>query len=114
MVNPLWFWRGFKGKSVTFAALFASLLIGASIAGGFQKLLAALGVHWLYVFLIPVFLFSWLNQMEPQWLPDEAKRKLYARSLIIGSILVAILIAWLRPEPKNEPEKAAVQQGPRR
>lgn len=114
MVNPLWFWRGFKGKSVTFAALFASLLLGASIAGGFQKLLAALGVHWLYVFLIPVFLFSWLNKREPQWLPDEGKRKLYARSLIIGSIMVAILIAWLRPEPKAEIEKPAVQQGPRR
>ncbi len=35
--------------------------------------------------------------MEPQWLPDEGKRKLYARGLIIGSIVVAILIAWLRP-----------------
>ena len=81
---------------MTFALLFASLLLGASIAGGFQRLLALLGVHWLYVILIPIFLFSWLNKMEPQWLPDEGKRKLYARSLIIGSIVVAILIAWFR------------------
>ena len=29
-------------------------------------------------------------------LPDEAKRKLWARGLIVGSILLAILIAWLR------------------
>ena len=97
MVNPLWFWRGLMGNSVTFAALFASLLLGASIAGGFQKLLSSLGVHWLYVILIPIFLFSWLSKREPQWLPDEKKRRLYARGLILGSIVLAILIAWLRP-----------------
>jgi hypothetical protein len=98
MVNPLWFWRGLMGNSVTFAALFASVLVGASIAGGVHHLLAALGIHWLYVILIPIFFFSWLNRKEPQWLPDAAKRKLYARSLIVGSILLAILIAWLRPK----------------
>jgi 4-hydroxybenzoate polyprenyltransferase len=97
MVNPFWFWRGLMGNSVTFALLFASLLLGASIAGGFQKLLASLGVHWLYVVLIPIFLFSWLSRKESQWLPDEGQRKLYARSLILGSIAAAILIAWLRP-----------------
>lgn len=96
MVNPLWLWRGFKGNSVTFAVLFASVLVGASIAGGFHRLLAALGVHWLYVILIPIFLFSWLAGKEPQWIPDEKKRKLWARSLILGSIVLAILVAWLR------------------
>ncbi len=99
MLNPFaisWLWRGLKGNSVTFAALFASLLLGASIAGGFKHLLATLGVHWLYAILIPVFLFSWLSKNEPRWLPDETKRKLYARSLIAGSILLAILITWLR------------------
>lgn len=85
------------GHSVTFAALFASVLLGASIAGGFKHLLAALGVHWLYVLLIPIFLFSWLSKKEPQWLPDPVKRKFYARSLIVGSIVIAVLIAWLRP-----------------
>ena len=103
MVNPLWLWRGFKGNSVTFALLFASVLLGASIAGGFHHLLATLGIHWLYVLLIPIFLFSWLSKKEPLWIPDEAKRKLYARSLIIGSIVVVLLIAWLRPEPKPAP-----------
>lgn len=91
-----WFWRGFKGNSVVFAALFASLLLGASIAGGFQKLLQALGIHWLYVIIIPVFLFSWLSRKELQWLPDERKRKLWARGLIASSILLAILINQLK------------------
>jgi hypothetical protein len=97
MVNPFWLWRGLKGNSVTFAALFASVLLGASISGGFKQLLASLGVHWLYVLLIPIFLFSWLSKKEPRWLPDEAKRKFYARGLIAGSIIIAMLIAWLRP-----------------
>lgn len=95
MVNPLWLWRGLKGNSVTFALLFASVLIGTSISGGFHELLAALGIHWLYVILIPIFLFSWLSKQEPRWLPDEAKRKLYARGLIIGSVVVAVVIAWV-------------------
>jgi hypothetical protein len=99
MVNPSalsWLWRGFRGNSVTFAALFASLLLGASIAGGFQKLLSSLGVHWLYVLLIPIFLFSWLSRKELQWLPDEGKRKLWARSLIAGSTLLAIVINQIK------------------
>ena len=96
MVNPLWLWRGLKGNSLTFAALFASVLVGVSIAGGFHHLLAALGVHWLYVILIPIVFFSWLAKKEPIWFPDEAKRKLYARGLILGSILIAIAVAWIR------------------
>jgi hypothetical protein len=99
MVNPFaisWLWRGFKGRSVTFALLFASLVLGASLAGGFARLLASLGVHWLYVLIIPGFFFSWLSKKEPLWLPDEAKRTLYARGLIAGSVLLAILINQIR------------------
>ncbi len=99
MENPFaiaWLWRGFRGNSVTFAALFASLVLGASIAGGFTRLLMSLGVHWLYVLVVPGFLFSWLSKKELLWLPDESKRKLYARGLIAGSIVGAILIGWLR------------------
>ncbi len=100
MVNPFalsWLWRGFKGKSVTFALLFASCLFGWSIAGWVGHLLARLGVHWLYAMIIPAFFFLWLAKREDRYIPDEAKRKLYARSLIAGSIVLAILIAWLTP-----------------
>jgi hypothetical protein len=98
-MNPFaisWLWRGFKGNSVTFAAMFASLVLGASITGGFTRLLTSLGVHWLYVMILPMFVFSFLAKKEPQVIPDEKKRKLYARSLIVGSILLAIVIAKLR------------------
>jgi peptidoglycan/LPS O-acetylase OafA/YrhL len=98
-MNPFaisWLWRGFKGKSVTFATLFASLVLGASVAGGFTKLLQKLGFHWLYVLVVPMFVFSFLAKMEPRLIPDETKRKLYARGLIVGSIIVALIIAKLR------------------
>lgn len=99
MVNPFaisWLWRGLKGNSVTFALLFASFLVGLSLSHYVKLALAKLGVHWLYVMILPVVLFSWLAKREERILPDEQQRKLWARSLIAGSILVAVLISWLR------------------
>ena len=74
------------------------LVTGAAtgIGRATSELLASLGVHWLYVILIPVFLFSWAAKKEPQWLPDEAKRKVWARSLIAGSIVLAIVINQIK------------------
>lgn len=96
-VSLVWFWRGLKGHSVTFAALFASVVCGASIAGGVRELLGALGVHWLYVLLLPGLLFGWLAKRETRWIPEERKRRLIARSLLLGSIGVALLFSMLRP-----------------
>lgn len=95
MINPFaltWLWKGFKGKSVTFALLFASLLLGLSLAHGVKVALTRLGVHWLYVLIIPMILFPWLAKHEDRFIPDETKRKLYARGLIAGSIVLAIII----------------------
>lgn len=50
MVNPFaisWLWRGFKGNSITFAVLFASFMIGWSLAHYVKLGLSKLGVHWL-------------------------------------------------------------------
>jgi peptidoglycan/LPS O-acetylase OafA/YrhL len=99
-VSVVWFWRGLKGHSVTFAALFASLVLGVSISGGVHHLLAALGVHWLYVLILPVFLFGWMAKRETRWFADERKRRRIARTLLVGSLALAALIAWLRPTEK--------------
>ena len=96
MVNPFaisWLWRGFKGHSVTFAALFASVLLGWSIAAEVRHLLQRMGIHWLYAMILPTVLFMWLAKREDRFIPDESKRKIYARCLIVGSILLAIAIA---------------------
>ena len=91
-----WFWRGLRGHSVTFAALFASFVLGVSIAGGVGRLLTSLGVHWLYVVLIPAILFGWLAKKETRWLPQEKKRRVIARCLLFGSAALAIIINQIR------------------
>jgi hypothetical protein len=98
-VNPFalrWLWLGLKGNSVTFAALFASFLLGWSLSHQVNVLLSRLGVHWLYALILPVLLFGWLAKKEESFIPDLAKRKLWARGLIAGAILVTLLIHWLR------------------
>jgi len=99
MVNPFaisWLWRGFKGNSVTFALLFASFVIGLSLSHYVKLLLTKLGVHWLYVIILPVLFFSWLAKKEVTFVPDERKRKFWARGMIAGSIVLALLIGWIR------------------
>lgn len=91
-----WLWRGLKGHSVTFSALFASFVLGVSIAGGVGRLLTSLGLHWLYVIVLPAFGFAWLNRRETQWIPDQARRRRIARWIIGGSILLAIVINQIR------------------
>ncbi len=91
-----WFWRGVRGRSVTFSALFASLVLGVSIAGGVNRLLASLGVHWLYVVILPVVFFTWLNRKEPQWIPDQERRRKIARLVLWGAVVLAIVINQLR------------------
>lgn len=99
MVNPFaisWLWRGFKGRSVTFALLFASFLLGWSLSHEMNMLLTRLGVHWLYALLLPAFGFMWLAKREDRFIPDEKKRTRWARGLIAGSIVLAIVLNQLR------------------
>ncbi|MDP1580510.1 MAG: hypothetical protein Q8M02_09545 [Candidatus Didemnitutus sp.] len=91
-----WFWRGLRGHSVTFAVLFASFVLGASVAGGVGKLLTSLGVHWLYVVILPALLFRWLARKETTWLPVEKQRVVIARGVLLGSVVLAILINQIR------------------
>ena len=102
MVNPFaisWLWRGFRGRSVTFALLFATCVLGWSISAQLGKFLAWLGVHWLYAMLLPGFFFMWLAKREDRFIPDESKRKLWARGLIAGSIVLAVLLSRLKSSP---------------
>lgn len=91
-----WFWRGLRGHSVTFAALFASVVLGLSVAGGVGRLLTSFGVHWLYVLILPAVLFGWLAKKEKHWLPEEKRRRIIARGVLFGSAGLAMLIAWFQ------------------
>lgn len=81
---------------MTFAALFASFVLGVSITGGVGRLLASLGVHWLYVLILPAVLYGWLNRNEQRWIPDEKRRRVLSLGLIFGSALLAIAINQIR------------------
>lgn len=99
MVNPFaisWLWRGFKGKSVTFALMFATFVLGWPISTEVNLLLTKIGVHWLYAMALPAVLFMWLAKRENRFMPEESKRKLYARTLIVGSLLLAVVINQIR------------------
>jgi hypothetical protein len=99
MVNPFaisWLWRGFKGKSVTFALLFATFVLGWPLSREVNHLLARIGVHWLYAMVLPAIFFMWLAKRENRLIPEEDKRKLYARVLIVGSGVLAIVINQIR------------------
>lgn len=91
-----WFWRGLKGHSITFSALFASVVLGISIAGSIGQLLRSLGLHWLYVIILPGIFFGWVNSREARWIPDEKKRRRTARGIIFGSALLAVIINQIK------------------
>jgi hypothetical protein len=91
-----WFLKGVRGNSVTFALLFASCLVGFSLSHLIHVALEKLGVHWLYVMILPVVFFTWLAKREDRIIPDEILRRRWARGLIIGSIVLALLIAWAK------------------
>lgn len=99
MVNPFaisWLWRGFRGRSVTFALLFATCVLGWPLSTQVNHLLTRLGVHWLYAMILPGFFFMWLAKREDRLIPEESKRTLWARGLIAGSLLLMIGIACLK------------------
>jgi len=99
MVNPFaisWLWRGLRGRSVTFALLFATCVLGWPLSAQVNHLLTWLGVHWLYALLLPACFFMWLAKREDRIIVDERKRKLWARGLIAGSIVAWLLIVWLK------------------
>jgi len=95
-ISTLWFWRGLTGHSVTFAALFGSLLLGFSISKGVHHLLSALGFHWLYVLLLPILLFRMMAKAETRWITDEKRRRTIALAILLGSIVLSSAIGWLR------------------
>jgi hypothetical protein len=99
VVNPFaisWLWRGFKGRSVTFALLFATCVLGWPLSAQVNHLLTRLGVHWLYALILPAVFFMWLSKREAGFIPDEHRRMLVARGMIAASLLLAILLAWWR------------------
>jgi hypothetical protein len=121
-MNPLsavtWLWKALRGRSVTFAALFALTLTGFSVISWLKWLLAFSGAHWLALLVGPTLVLALLVRKEPEWIPDEQVRRRWAQGLVFGSILAAVLASFIiedAPEPARSPEGPATirMQGPR-
>jgi hypothetical protein len=100
-LNPIsalsWTWRAVRGNSLTFAVLFALGLLGVSVVTEFRHLLDRLGAPWYAWFLVPMVGIAYLARKEADWLPDVRRRKIWARAVFFGSIVIAILISKFGP-----------------
>lgn len=95
-----WLWRALRGKSVTFAALFACGVLGVSIVGGFRHLLSRLGAPWYVWLLLPMIVVAIVARKETEWLPDLDERRKWSKRLVFGSIILSLVIAkFHRPPP---------------
>lgn len=121
-MNPLsavtWLWKALRGRSVTFAALFALTLTGFSVITWLKWLLAVSGAHWLALLVGPTLVLGLLVRKEPEWIPDEQVRRKWARGLVFGSVLAALISGLIVPEapkPVRSPEAPGKvrMQGPR-
>ncbi len=112
-MNPLsalsWIWKALRGRSVTFAALFALTLAGFSVLGWLKAALQAAGASWWMLLVLPTILLAVLARKETDWIPDEEVRRRWARGLIFGSIFAAIATALVLPSP---PAPEAVEGPP--
>ncbi|HTO03876.1 MAG TPA: hypothetical protein VL069_09255 [Opitutus sp.] len=99
-----WFWRAWRGRSVTFAALFAAGMFGLSLLGAFRHLLDRWGAPWYLVFILPIVLVTILVRKEEEWLPDPELRLRCAQWLVLGSILMVMLTSLLVPRPTSVEE----------
>lgn len=95
-ISTLWFWRGLSGHSVTFASLFASVILGFSISKGMHHVLGVLGFGWVYVILIPILIFKLLAKAEARWIPDPKRRRTIALGILLGSLALSSGLRWLQ------------------
>jgi|HubBroStandDraft_5_1064220.scaffolds.fasta_scaffold975879_1 hypothetical protein len=91
----MWLWRGLQGRSVTFAMLFACVVLGVPLVRALHHSLSALGLPWLAVLLVPFVLFRWLSDQEARWIPDERTRHFVALAVIFGSTALSVLATRL-------------------
>jgi len=98
-----WLWRGLRGQSVTFAALFALGILGVSVLHLLRRMLHAMHAPWYVWLILPFVIVATVARWETRILPDEAQRKRWSRGLIFGSLALALLIAKFTPssEPRE-------------
>ncbi len=59
--------------------------------------LRALEVNGLGALLLPMVALALLTRWEKRWWPEIEWRKKWARRIVFGSAILAVLLAWLGP-----------------
>lgn len=111
-ISALWLWRGLSGHSVTFAALFASFVLGFSISKGFHHYLSWMGLSWIYVLIVPVLMFRILANAESKWIRDPRRRRSIALGILLGSIALSSALGWMRSKEREHGPQATKTAAP--
>lgn len=108
-------WRAVRGHSVVFAGVFALTLIGLAVVRWVQWGLGWIGLPWWALLILPGLALAWAARREPEWIPDQAVRTKWARGLVLGAVVAALLAAWLVPgvpQPPRERTESVRPRGP--
>jgi hypothetical protein len=104
-MNPFaavsWFWRAWRARSITFAALFAFSLLGVSVLSALRGMLRGIGAPWYVWLVLPFIVVTVLARKEADWIPEPGERSKWALRIVLGAIVLSLVIArlGLRREP---------------
>jgi hypothetical protein len=90
--------------------LLAFALLGVSVLHGFKEGLRAVGTPWLMVIVIPSVLIGLLAKNEHSWIPDEARRRFWARSIVVGAIMLCVVLSWIKAAIESPPTEVPGEQ----
>src|ERR1051325_7258049 len=116
-MNPLsavnWLWRAWRTHSITAAALFTCAVLGVSVVGWFRHALHRLGGPWFIWLLLPFVVVTILARKEAEWMPDEVERRKWARRMIVGAIVIALVMAKFASKRVSDAPPPAMSNGGR-
>lgn len=108
MINPIALWKALRYFSLTFAVIFASTLLGASVTALLGKLLGKLPLPWLVLWLAPMILVAMVAKREKQWLPDDNLRRTIAKRIVAGAVVLwAVMLVGRMIFAPDEPAQTA-------
>jgi polyferredoxin len=112
-------WKAIRGRSLTFALLFATVLLGYSGFGLMKSLFLAIPVLPVWMaYVLPFVVIGLLARFEPRLLPDPRRRAILSFGVVGLSIALTYSVwrweqavtpepppATEAPEPADTPER---------
>jgi hypothetical protein len=82
--------RAVRGRSLTFAVVFATAVLGASITGFVRQTLSGVGLWLPLAWLVPILLVGFLAKKEDRIPLSVERKRLICLALVIGSVVFAL------------------------